>query len=228
MTVQPDLADSYEIYALGVLDGPEKDAMEEHIARNCGTCMKEIKRAVENNAYVFRAVPKVDPPAKLRSRILAGFGLETRPFWMRALPWAVAVSALAVLLLVSLLPIQKPSDNVATALEFLSTRGTRQVIFGDGGPHGSVLLHAKKGMLLVVVNLPAAPTGKMYETWIVPINGAPRPAGQLKSTSNGDAVGFIRGPLDTSAIKAVAVSVEPAGSNPVPPTEVLFAAALGS
>jgi hypothetical protein len=83
-------------------------------------------------------------------------------------------------------------------------------------------------MLLVVVNLPAAPAGKMYETWIVPRSGAPKPAGQLKSASNGDAVALIPGPIDVSAIKAVAVSLEPAATNPLTPTEIVFAAPLGS
>jgi hypothetical protein len=34
----------------------------------------------------------------LRTRILAGFGLETRPFWLRAMPWSVAFASIALLL----------------------------------------------------------------------------------------------------------------------------------
>ncbi len=223
-----ELSDSYELFALGSLDGPEKEALEEHIGRNCETCMKGIKLAGDINAYVFRAVPKLDPSATLRSRILAGFGLETRPFWLRALPWSVAVCAAAAVCLMIAFPRQAPRDNYASAMEFLATPGTRQVSFGADGPHGSVLVQQQKGMLLVVVNLPAAPSGKMYETWIVPRTGAPKPTGQLKLAKNGDAVGLIPGPIDTSAVAAVAVSIEPAGSNPVTPTKVLFAAPLGS
>lgn len=218
-----ELAEVYELYALGALDGPEKDALDDHLNRSCVTCMKEINRAVDNNAIIFGAVPKFDPPARLRSRILAGFGLETRPFWMRALPWSVACAS-AALVLVSLTFTVPSRQN--PVVDFLSTPGTRQVSFGKTGPHGSVLMQQEKGMLLVVVNLPAAPAGQMYETWIVPRSGAPRPVGQLKSTGNGDAVGQIPGPLDMSTIQAVAVSVEPAGSNPLSPTKVLFAAPL--
>jgi anti-sigma-K factor RskA len=223
-----ELAESYELYALGALDGPEKEALEEHVARNCETCMKGIKLGVDLNTYVLRAVPKHDPSSSLRQRILAGFGLETRPFWMRALPWAVAVCSAAAVCLMIAFPRQAPRDNFASAMEFLATPGTRQVSFGTNGPHGSVLVQQQKGMLLVVVNLPAAPEGKMYETWIVPRTGAPKPTGQLKLAKNGDAVGLIPGPIDASAVAAVAVSVEPAGSNPVTPTKVLFAAPLGS
>jgi anti-sigma-K factor RskA len=230
MTCQ-ELAESFELYALGVLDGPEKDAIEEHLSRDCENCMIEINRAVENNAMVFRAVPKLDPPSGLRSRILAGFGLETRPFWLRALPWSVAAAAVAVLLLMIVYSARRnPADSMTNAIEFLTTPGTRQVSFGkdaNQGPHGSVLMQQEKGMLLVVVNLPAAPEGKMYETWIVPRTGAPKPMGLLKATKNGDAVGRIPGPLDMASIQAVAVSMEPAGSDPVTPTTVIFAAPFG-
>jgi anti-sigma-K factor RskA len=222
-----ELADAYELYALGVLEGPEREALEEHLGRNCETCMKEINRAVEHNALVFRAVPKLDPPAGLRSRILAGFGLETRPFWERALPWGVAAAAVVVLFMTIGYSMRRtPADATASAIEFLSAPGTRQVSFGNTGPHGSVLMHQDKGMLLVVVNLPAAPAGKMYETWLVPPQGAPKPIGQLESASNGDAIGRIPGPFNMATVQAVAVSLEPAGSKPVTPTQVIFAAPL--
>ena len=229
-----ELAEAYELYALGVLDGPEKDAIEEHLGRKCENCMKEIKRAVENNAMVFGAVPKLEPPPSLRSRILAGFGLETRPLWARALPWSVTAAAVAMLLLsVASMYRRNPSESTSNAMEFLTTPGTRQVSFGrEGGkgqgPHGSVLMQQEKGMLLVVVNLPAPPEGKMYETWIVPRAGAPKPTGQLKSTNNGHSVGRIPGPIDMASVKAVAVSLEPAGLNPVTPTTVVFAAPLAT
>jgi anti-sigma-K factor RskA len=137
------------------------------------------------------------------------------------MPWSVACASVALLLLTVTYPARQNP-----VVDFLSTPGTRQVSFGKEGPHGSVLMQREKGMLLVVVNLPAAPSGQMYETWIVPASGAPKPVGQLVSTNRGNAVGRIPGPLDMSLIQAVAVSVEPAGSKPVTPTKVLFAAPL--
>jgi anti-sigma-K factor RskA len=214
-----ELSDVYELYALGILEGPEREALQEHLDRDCENCMKEINRAVENNALVFRTVPKYEPPARLRSRVLAGFGLETRPLWARVLPWSVAFAAMVLLMVIWTYPAR---ENFA--VEFLSTPGTRQVSFGKSGPHGSVLMQQEKGILLVVVNLPAAPTGQMYETWIVPTAGAPKPTGQLESARNGDAVAHIPGPIDLNSVKAVAVSLEPAGSHPVTPTQVVFAA----
>ena len=220
-----ELSELYELYALGVLDGSELAELEEHLGRNCENCKKGVNRAVETNAYVFRAVPKVNPPDRLRSRLLSGFGVETRPFWLRSLPWAVALCSAAALIFTTLAP--RPTAN-AGVIDFLATPGTRQVSFGTNGPRGSVLVQQEKGMLLVVVNLPAAPAGKMYETWIVPRSGAPKPTGQLKIAKEGNGVGLIPGPIDPATVQAVAVSVEPAGTNPVKPTQVLFAAPLGT
>jgi anti-sigma-K factor RskA len=226
-----ELTELYELYALGLLDGAEKEAVEEHLGRSCARCMEEMGRAMENNASVLRAVEKVDPPPALRSRVLAGFGIETRPLWRRSLPWLVAVTAVLVMVLIYSSESRNRSGDltgVARAMEFLDTPGTKQVSFGNNAasPHGSVLMQQEKGMLLVVVNLPAAPAGKMYETWIVPRDGAPKPTGELLAATNGRSVALIPGPLDLTTVKAVAVSLERAGIAPASPTEVLFAAPI--
>jgi anti-sigma-K factor RskA len=83
----------------------------------------------------------------------------------------------------------------------------------------------QKGVLLMVGNLAPAPTGKMYETWIVPRSGAPRPAGQLVAAGGGSLVGLIPSPVEPASIRAVAVSIESAGSSPAAPAKVLFVAA---
>ncbi len=228
-----ELSDLYPLYALGLLDGPEREAVEEHLSQNCVVCTGEFHRAIDMNAQVFRAVPKMDPSAKLRSRVLAGFGIDTRSFWERGLPWAVAAFATVVMMMAivprTLQPGRPTAETTSQALEFLGMPGTRQVSFGTGpsAPHGSLLVQQQKGLLLVVVNLPEAASGKMYETWIVPRQGAPRPVGQLRRSKAGESVALIPGPFDAASLKAVAVSVEPSSDTPpTSPTTVLFAAAV--
>jgi anti-sigma-K factor RskA len=227
-----ELQDLYELYALGVLDVEDCLELEAHLNRDCPTCMKEMRRAIDDNAVVLRSVPNVDPPDSLRSRILAGFGIDARPFWRRAAPWSLAVAMLLILLFIRLPSMWKPtvgSTVNARVVEFLKAPGTRQFSFGNdslaAAPRGRVLMSDRKGALLLVSNLPIVPAGKKYEAWLVPKNGAPRPAGQLIASADGGYIGLIDGPLDAASIKAVAVSVEPASSAPVSPTQVLFAAA---
>jgi anti-sigma factor RsiW len=228
-----ELRESYELYALGVLDGAEYEALEDHLDRNCETCMNEIRRAVESNATVLRAIPKLEPPAQLRSRILAGFGIESKPVWLRALPWTVAAAAIILLSIVSISSNRNLSDEArvnARVVEFLNISGTTQYNFGGNvtAPRGRVVMSPRKGVLLMVGNLAPAPAGKMYETWIVPRVGAPMPVGQLLAAGGGSLVGLIPGPIDPASIGAVAVSIESAGSSPVVPAQVLFAAPVES
>ena len=192
--------------------------------------MREVSRAAQQNAAVLIASPKHEPPSKLRSRVLAGFGIDTRPLWLRLTPWALTAAAVA-LLVFALLPrsAKKPPpsshDTDASVIEWLNTPGVRQFSFGkeESGPRGSVLLSREKGVMLTVANLPQAPAGEIYESWIVPESGTPRPSGEL-AASNGIHTRVIPGPLDPSAIKAVAVSLERAGTTPQSPATVVFAA----
>lgn len=222
-----DLTESYELYVLGLLEDPERTELKEHLGRNCEICMKGVSQAAQQTAAVLMATQKREPPSSLRNRVLSGFGIETRPAWLRLAPWALAAAALlfAVLPILKKSPATTSHETDATAIEWLNTPGVRQVSFGkeESGPRGSVLLSREKGVMLTVANLPAAPAGKMYESWIVPKSGNPQPTGEL-AVSNGVHTRVISGPRDPSAIKAVAVSLERAGSTPQSPTTVVFAA----
>ncbi len=225
-----DLTDFYELYALGLLEDPERTELEEHLSRNCEICTKEVGRAAQQNAAVLMVASKREPPSKLRNRVLAGFGIDARPLWLRLAPWGLAAVAAALIFLAVLPNVRKtptstPHDTDASVIEWLNTPGVRQFSFGkeESGPRGSVLLSRERGVMLTVANLPTAPTGKMYEAWIVPKSGTPQPSGQL-AASNGIHTRVISGPLDPSLIKAVAVSLEQAGSTPQAPATVVFAA----
>src|SRR5262249_22642255 len=71
-----ELRDHYELYALGVFEDPGRSEIREHLQRGCEDCMTEVKRAREMMAVLGGAVEPVDPPARLRKRILASVGVE--------------------------------------------------------------------------------------------------------------------------------------------------------
>ena len=117
------------------------------------------------------------------------------------------------------------SDMVA----LLTQPDTRLVNFGEGAaqpPRGRVLLHPALGVLLAASNLPAPPPGKTYEMWLIPKSGNPAPAGLFQSDAAGSAMHFQRTPLDLSQMKAVAVTLEPAGGVPQPTSQPLIVALL--
>ena len=44
-----ELREMFELYALGLLEGAEKDEIEAHLARGCGTCEKNHGDALALN-----------------------------------------------------------------------------------------------------------------------------------------------------------------------------------
>jgi Anti-sigma-K factor rskA len=72
------LAEFYEAYALGALDGGDLAALEEHLARPCPTCTAGVAQArwvVANLSYL---APPADPPAALRQKVLGAIGTAVK------------------------------------------------------------------------------------------------------------------------------------------------------
>jgi hypothetical protein len=239
-----DFRDDFELYALGVLDPAEKTAVDEHLRTGCATCEAALKDALAVNAILMSLAPDVVPPARLKRRVLAGVGLQ-RMSWS----WLSALAASCMLIVALWLSVQERTrsselaaarrtlietsaqrDRLLQALSFLDDPATVPVSFGKGQPippHGNVFVHSKLGVLLIAANLPAAQSGKVYEMWVIPKGGAPRPAGLFQS-QGGTALHILSGPLDVGTLGAVAVTLEPeSGSSAPTSTPIIVAPVAG-
>jgi anti-sigma-K factor RskA len=239
-----ELRDLSEIYALGLLEGVEKEEMDAHLARNCAVCRKSLSDALAVNALVLSQSPEVAPSAKLRRRVLASVGFEHRGWG-----WAAALAAACMLVLALWLSVQErqrageldqarrallqataQSESMQQALNFLNDPETRPVSFGKGQtapPRGNVFVNPRTGVLLIASNLPSLIAGRIYEMWIIPKEGAPRPAGRFRADASGTAFHVLSGPVDLAAVNAVAVSVEPEAGSPAPTTTPIIVAPVG-
>jgi hypothetical protein len=186
----------------------------------------------------------VEPPAQLRIRIAESFGAPAKRQKSRwqFLPWAVAAAAILTLTIGLTLENrarQTEAENarqvsnqlarMSHVFEILQAPGTQEISFGKAGeasPRGHLFVHQKLGIVLVAAQLPAAPSGWQYESWIVPKNGPPTPVEPFRLDTNGRAISIVPGPFNPSELSAVAVSMEPDNIRPVKPTKVLFAAPL--
>src|ERR671932_461790 len=80
-----ELADEYELHALGLSDGPERAELEEHLRTGCAVCTAGVRRARDINATILTLSPAAEPPKRLRNRILASVGVRPkRSVWMWA------------------------------------------------------------------------------------------------------------------------------------------------
>ena len=226
-----ELTDGYDLYALGVLDEPERSELREHLARNCEICAPEVRRAALRVSSFAAMAPIVDPPARLRGRVMAGVGVQPRSAWNWMQTWATI--AAAVLLGVFWLghvrrervqnaALEQAMQQVRQSEEMLALLNAPDTIVrvsSEGAsqpPQGKVFLNPKSGVLLLASNLPPAPAGKIYEMWVIPASGNPVPAGLFQTESNGSGVHLFKGPVDVASTGAVAVTLEAAEGAPQP------------
>jgi anti-sigma-K factor RskA len=237
-----ELKDGFELYSLGLLEGEEHTEIEAHLARGCTDCQKNLKAALAVNALLLSTVTPTTPPARLKRRVLAGFGIERSGWGWLGLLAAAGMLVLALWLSVQerqraneladarrrIIQITSERDSLQQAFRFFGQPDTIEVNFGQGQPkppRGNVLVNSRLGVLLIASNLPMLQPGKIFEMWVIPKGGTPRPAGIFPADTQGSAVHMLSGPIDPQMLGAVAVSIEPeAGSQS--PTTVIFAASL--
>jgi anti-sigma-K factor RskA len=236
-----DLKDSYELYALGLLEGEEKDELESHLARGCETCLHKLTDAHAVNALLLSTtIPEVVPPARLKRRLAASFGLPSSGW-----TWAAALAAGCMLVIAlwlgdqervrshelarvrsEVIQISSDRDRVLQALSLLNQPETRQVGFGNG-PRGNIFLNQTRGILLLASGLPKVDPGKALEMWVIPKTGTPRPAGVFSPNPDGSALNLLPGAIDLASVNAIAVTVEPQSGSNAPTTTPIIAAKIG-
>jgi len=231
-----ELKEVYELYALGVLDGEEKAEADAHLARNCPNCRKSLHNAFALNAVLMSSIPDVAPSKRLRRRVLAIAGIE-RSSWT----WLAALAAAGMLVVAlwlgmqernravelaearaTLMQVRGDRDKMLEAFRFLNQPETKAVGF-EKGPRGNVFVNPRSGVMMIAANLPQLTPGRIFEMWIIPKGGAPRPAGLFSAAPSGDAFHILAGPVDLSTVGAVAVTIEPESGSPAPTSTPIIA-----
>jgi len=233
----------YELYSLGVLDPSERDEIDAHLARGCDACLARLRDALAVNAAVLTLVAEVAPPSRLKRRLLASVGAEHKGWG-----WAAALAAACMLVLALWLGVQERQrtgeladarrtiiqvsserDRLQQAIRFLDDPESILIGFAKGrpaSPQGNVLVHPRLGVLLSASNLPPAREGKIYEMWLIPKVGSPRPAGLFQSGASGTAMHILSGPVDPAAVGAIEVTLEPQAGSTGPSTPPIIVAAM--
>ena len=197
-----DLHDLTAAYALDALDPDQAEAYERHLGQ-CEECREQLAELNETATALAFGTVAAAPPERLRASILDAAAAERanvvpllRRRWLaRGLAVAAATAACIVVGLVVSLS-QSSQKQVFT-------------VFVDRGGNAT----------LTAAGLGSAPSGKTYEAWVIPANGAaPRPAGLFR--------GGRRTTVHLSATvpqhAVVAVTVEPAGGSTKPTTKPIL------
>ena len=220
-------------YALDALDAEERETYEAHLAQ-CEACRAELGTLSETAGALAWAVDTPAPPAELRSRILAAASDERtnvvplrRPWLFRATAAVAAVAACTAIglgvwagsLSRSLDQDRSARAAEAQALAIYADPASRKVPLRGG--NGVVAVDRAGQGALIVRRLPAAPSDKTYEAWVIPHGGGPKAAGTFHGGSPTTVVP-LRETVPSGA--AIAVTVERGGGVDKPTQTPIFSA----
>jgi anti-sigma factor RsiW len=174
-------------YALDALDAADEQRYLEHL-KCCARCRRELAELRETAVALALAAGGPAPPAGLRARILAGVHARRR----RVRPGRTSVALTATLLagcasiglgawsltLSHRLHATRSQLADVQQIAYLMTQPSTRHVALSGRP--GQLLVAPNGQAALVTTLERAPSGRVYQVWVVKVTGHPRPAGAFR------------------------------------------------
>jgi anti-sigma-K factor RskA len=254
MNVHEQFAEDLSLYALGALQGPERRAIEKHL-EECSACRQELGKLQGDLALLAFSVSGPRPPARSRARLLAAIAENprvSRPskragwMWWNMLGWAAAAAVIILGVLLRQqnsdlrrhvteleMSLSKQDQQLLEAKQLLSAMTSPEAVHftlvsgrPSSQPEGKAIYLRGSGTLVFLAsNLPAIPSQKAYELWLIPTTGSPIPAGLFKPDARG-AAAIIHPPLPLGVeAKAFAVTLEPEAGSSAPTSQPIMAGA---
>ena len=232
MDGDPDIHDLVAPYALGALDGAERDRFELHLV-SCALCREELPGLQSTAAALALDVEEAEPSRGLRRRILSAAlaepAHEAPVVRLRNRRWALpAAATLAVAASCAAIGLgiwaaglsSDPGQNALDKRALAIVADPNATRFPLIGADGSVVVTGRRDAALVVSKLARAPHGKTYELWVV-IAQHPQPAGIFNGGGERSLVALTR---KVPRGSQVSVSLEPAGGSRTLTGDLLFGA----
>lgn len=229
-----DIHDLTAAYALDALDPEERETYEAHLGQ-CAHCREELASLGETATALAFAVVSPPPPVRLRGQILDAaterenvVSLPMRRQWLiRATAATASVAACAAIglgiwattLSHSLDRARATSANAQEAAQVLADPNTEKIALRGGS--GMLAVDPTGRGVLVVHRLPRAPSGHIYEAWVIPRGGKPTRAGIF---SGGESPTMLTLDQMVPAGSVVAATMERQGGVDAPTETPLFSA----
>lgn len=241
-------ADSVGAYLLGALEPGEAERFEAHLAE-CPICRRDVDYLQVAADALPVSVPLIRPPAALKGRIVSVVHHEAdllsaagrRADEAEERPPAADRSRAGGRRRRSVGRslggwLMRPGIALACALVLLVAGGAAGVLLNGGDDTRTVIAQTRSpaadvrleihedSSMLVAKNMPAPPSGRIYQVWLKRPGKDPEPTSVLWSTrGNGSAEVAVPGSLE--GVEAVLVTDEPPGGSDEPTKPPVITAA---
>ena len=255
MSVHEQFAEDLALYALGALESREGASLEKHL-EECASCRRELEQLRGDAALLALTTSGPRPPVRAKSRLMDAIAREpkrqpARPRfqWWNALGWLTTAA-----MVLAAVTLWRQNTHLSSAVSQLSgmlekqradyekVRRVADVLNApDAAPYlvlpvsvktlppsgKAIYSRERNGLVFVASNLGPLPSGKAYELWLVPKQGAPIPAGVFKPDVHGGAV-VLNPPLPVGVeAKAFAITIEPEKGSTTPTPPIIMMGAGG-
>ena len=251
MSAHEQFADNLALYALGSLEGSEREVLQAHLAQ-CAACRRELQQLCSDMGLLGLATMGPAPPARARARLLSALAKEPRGRMVRkrASRWWLLVPTAAVIVLAMISIVlwrqnnalrqdlaqqlkqsgqnQAEVERAREVLALLSApdaiRVTLVATNAKPQPQGKAIYRPQTGSLVFLAsNFAALPPQKAYELWLLPASGAaPIPVGVFKPDARGSGSVLMPSlPKDLQA-KAFAITIEPETGSTSPTMPIIL------
>jgi len=227
-----------EIFALGALDGREREDFEAHLAAGCAICEAHVRETREALTVLHRALKPMTPPPAVKSRLFDQIAKDnvvpiSAARANKARPWqkisgVLAAGIVGIVIGGTYYRLQyEPRHTVySSVINLLRDPATRDHTLYGAGPmpqaKGRFLWNESGEGHIFATNLPAAAEGKMYAVWTIARNSAPRYVGTIKTDAKGQGGLHVNSTRTDKPIETFAVTLEPEGTTAAPTGPVVL------
>ena len=209
-------------YVVGNLDEAERVALEAHLDQ-CERCRSDLDWLRPASGALAASVPQLEPPRRLRKRVLAAARSDQRterrrPTWAGAPRLATLAAGFAAIAVAAVLAVSLLGDDNESGP---STVAAQPAAVLPAGAEGTLIL--RDGMAtLEVARMPRLPSSQVYEAW-VQRGGAILPSSTFIVDRDGTGAAAIP---DVEGADRVMVTKEPRGGSDRPTNAPLLQVTL--